>query len=113
MGLWKNWILYMLDAVENTSALTNNLINDILEQMDSTLKYGKSKIKWYTKELNEAIFSQPYIKPKIIGNVLGRTSRTTLSKRMEELVTAKILTPKRDGSEVYYLNDDLIRILAG
>ena len=113
MGSWKPWILYMLDAVEKTSALTNNLINDILEQMDSTLKYGKSKIKWYTKELNETIFSQPYFKPKIIGNVLGRTSRTTLSKRMEELVTAKILTPKRDGSEVYYLNDDLIRIIVG
>lgn len=113
MGSWKNWILFMLDAVENTSALTNNLINDILEQMDSTLKYGKSKIKWYTKEVNEAIFSQPYIKPKIIGHVLGRSSRTTLSKRMEELVNTKVLTPKRDGSEVYYLNDDLIRILAG
>jgi len=77
--------------------------------MDSTLNYGKSKIKWYAKEVNEAIFSQPYIKPKIIGNVLGRSSRTTLSKLMEELVA----TPKKDGSEVYYLNDDLIRILAG
>ena len=80
MGSWKNWILFMLDAVENTSALTNNLINDILEQMDSTLKYGKSNIKWYTKEVNEAIFSQPYIKPKIIAHVLGRSSRTTLSR---------------------------------
>ncbi|MEZ4996838.1 MAG: Fic/DOC family N-terminal domain-containing protein [Bacteroidales bacterium] len=113
VGSWKKWILFMLDAVENASALTNNLINDILDQMDSTLKYGKSKIKWYTKEVNEAIFSQPYIKPKIIGKILGRTSRTTISKRMEELVAAKILTPKKDGSEVYYLNDDLIRILAG
>jgi Fic family protein len=113
LGSWKNWILFMLDAVENTSALTNNLINDILEQMDSTLNYGKSKIRWYSKDVNEAIFSQPYIKPKIIGKVLGRSSRTTLSKLMEELVAAKILTPKKDGSEVYYLNDDLIRILAG
>ena len=113
LGSWKKWILFMLDAVENTSALTNNLINDIIQQMDSTLTYGKSKIRWYTKEVNEVIFSQPYIKPKIIGNVLGRSSRTTISKRMEELVAAKILTPKRDGSEVYYLNDDLIRILAG
>ena len=113
LGSWKNWILFMLDAVENTSALTNNLINDIIQQMDSTLTYGKSKISWYTKEVNEVIFSQPYIKPKIIGNVLGRSSRTTLSKRVEELVAAKILTPKKDGSQVYYLNDDLIRILAG
>jgi hypothetical protein len=105
--------MFMLDAVENTSALTNNLINDILEQMDSTLSYAKSKISWYTKDVNEAIFSQPYIKPKIIGQVLSRSSRTTLSKLMEDLVAAKILTPKKDGSEVYYLNDDLIRILAG
>ncbi len=113
LGSWKKWILFMLDAVENTSGLTNNLINDILEQMDSTLNYGKSKIRWYTKDVNEVIFSQPYIKPKVIGKVLGRSSRTTLSKLMEELVAAKILTPKKDGSEVYYLNDDLIRILTG
>jgi hypothetical protein len=32
---------------------------------------------------------------------------------MEELVAEKILTPKNDGSEVYDLNDDLVRILAG
>jgi len=113
VGSWKKWILFMLDAVESTSALTNNLINDILEQMDSTLIYGKSRIKWYTKEVNEAVFNQPYIKPKIIGKVLGRSSRTTLSKLMEELVASKILTAKKDGSEVYYLNEDLIRILAG
>jgi len=113
LGSWKKWILFMLDAVENTSALTNNLINEILEQMDSTLSFGKSKIKWYTKEVNEVIFSQPYIKPKIIGKILGKTSRTTLTKLMEELVAEKILTSKRYGSEVYYMNDDLIRILAG
>jgi Fic family protein len=112
-GEWKKWILFMLDAVENTSELTNNLINDILEQMTSTLNYGKSKIRWYNKEVNEAIFSQPYIKPKNIGKVLGKSSRTTHTRLMEELVAARILTPKKDGSEVYYLNDDLIRILEG
>jgi hypothetical protein len=30
---------------------------------------------------------------------------------MDELEKAKILTPKKEGKEVYYLNDDLIRIL--
>jgi hypothetical protein len=46
-----------------------------------------------------------------IGDAVGETSRTTLTKYMDELVQAKILTPKKDGTEVYYLNDDLIRIL--
>jgi hypothetical protein len=81
--------------------------------MNETLEYGKSKIKWYTKEVNEAIFSQPYIKPKLIGDILGRTSRTTLSGYTSQLVEHKILTPMQDGKEVYYINNDLIRILEG
>jgi Fic family protein len=110
---WENWITFMLEAVEKTSVLTNTLINEILEQMESTLEYSQKRIKWYNKELNEAIFSQPYIKPQIIGNILGKTSRTTLTKYLNELVTNKILRPKKDGVEVFYINDDLLRILEG
>jgi hypothetical protein len=32
---------------------------------------------------------------------------------MDELIKAKILSPKKDGKEIYYVNDDLIRILEG
>lgn len=112
-GSWEDWILYMLDAIEKTSNLTTNLVNEILKQMEATLAHGKAHIKWYNKEINEILFSQPYIKPKTIGNQLGKSSRTTLTKYMKELVDVKILTPKNDGAEVYYLNDDLIRILQG
>ncbi|HTE28817.1 MAG TPA: Fic/DOC family N-terminal domain-containing protein [Chryseolinea sp.] len=108
---WKNWILYMLDAVESTSMITNDLINQTVKQMEITLEHGRKYIKWYNKDVNEALFSQPYSRPKIIGNVLKKSSRTTLTKYMDQLVKAKILTPKREGKEVYYLNDDLIRIL--
>ena len=68
-------------------------------------------IKWYNKEVNEAIYSQPYIKPKIIGDILGKSSRTTLTKYMNELVSNKILSQNKDGKEVFYVNDDLLRIL--
>ena len=108
---WKGWIMYMLDAVEKTSLITNSVINDILQQMDLTFDYAKTRIKWYNKEINETIFSQPYIKQKTIGEIIGKTSRTTLTKYMKELVDNKILTPKKIGVEVYYLNNDLIRIL--
>lgn len=112
-GAWKPWILYMLDAVEKTSLLTNQLIDNILAQMDATLEYGKSIIKWYNKEVNEALFSQPYIKPKLIGDILQISSRTTLTKYVNELVKAGILTAQKDGREVFYINGDLIRILEG
>lgn len=110
---WETWIEFMLEATEKTSVLTNARINEILSQMASTLEYAKGKIRWYNKEINEAIFSQPYIKPFIIGEILGKTSRTTLTKYMNELVNNRILRPKKDGNEVYYINDDLIRILEG
>jgi Fic family protein len=110
---WKTWMLYMLEAVEKTSLLTNRLIDEIVNQMEATLEHGRKHIKWYNKEVNEALFSQPYSRPKIVGDVLGRTSRTTLLKYMEELVQSKILSPKKEGTEIFYLNNDLIRILEG
>lgn len=110
---WKNWILYMLNAVEKTSILTNNLINEIVKQMESTLEHGKKNLKWYNKEVNEALFSQPYSRAKTIGHVLKKTSRTTLTKYLDDLITARILVPKKDGKEIYYVNEDLVRILQG
>ena len=110
---WNSWVMYMLDAVEKTAILTNSLIDEIIVQMDATLIHGKSIIKWYNKEINEALFSQPYIKPHVIARITKKSSRTTISKYMGQLVEAQILTPKRDGTEVYFLNDDLLRILVG
>ena len=110
---WKSWIIYMLTAVEETAGYTNRIIDEIIGQMRATLDYAKGELKWYNKEINEALFTQPYIKPKIIGNILGRTSRTTLTKYMTELTRLKILSVKQDGKEVYYINNDLVRILSG
>jgi len=112
-GDWKNWLIFMMQAVQQTAALTNRLIDEIVSQMVSTFEYGKENLKWYTKEVNEALFTQPYIKPVTLGNILKRTSRTTLTKYMGELSKLGILSPKQDGKEVFYLNNDLIRILEG
>lgn len=112
-GSWKPWILYMLEAVEKTAQLTSQLIDSILAQMEATLAHAKGQIKWYNKEVNELIFSQPYIKPKLLGDQLNVTSRTTLTKYFNELVDTRILSPVKDGRELFYVNDDLIRILEG
>ena len=110
-GVWKDWILYLLDAVEKTALLTSELIESILAQMDATLNQAKSRIKWYSKEVNELLFSQPYIKPKLIGKLLNISSRTTLTKYFNELVENKVLSLRKDGKEVFYVNDDLLKIL--
>lgn len=108
---WKQWIIFMMKAVRQTASHTNRIIDEIVSQMDSTLIYGKEKFKWYTKEVNETIFNQPYIKPASIGKVLNRTSRTTITGYMQDLTKHGILSSKQDGKEIFYLNNDLIRIL--
>ena len=110
---WKNWILFMLKAVEQTSNHTNQIIDEIIDQMKATLEYAREELRWYNKEINEVLFTQPYIKPGIIGDISGKTSRTTLTKYMSDLTRLAILTPKKDGKEVYYMNTDLVRILEG
>ena len=111
-GDWKTWLMYMMKAVSYTSAYTNRLIDEILDQMDETLNYARTKLPWYNKEVNERLFKQPYLKPILLSLVLNRSSRTTITKYMNELTGLGVLSPKRDGKEVYYLNNDLIRILA-
>ena len=77
------------------------------------LEYEKLNIYLRYVQKTEALFTQPYIKPKIIGGISGKTSRTTLTKYMSDLMRLGILTPKKDGKDVYYINTDLVRILEG
>ena len=110
---WKPWILFMLEAVETTSLLTSRLIESILAQMEATLEHARAHLKWYSKEVNELLFGQPYIRPRLLGELLGTNSRTTLTKYFNELVDLRILSTRRDGKEVFYVHDDLVTILGG
>jgi Fic family protein len=110
-GDWKSWLVYMMKAVEQTAKYTNQLIDQILAQKEATLSYAKEKLKWYTVELNDQLFAQPYIKQQKIGEILQVNSRTTLVKYAEQLNTLGILSTRREGKEVFYVNDDLLRIL--
>jgi len=108
---WKPWLKFMLKAVEITAKETNQTIDEIISQMEATYKVAQRKLKWYSLELNHLIFSQPYIKPKKIGELLRIRSRTTLTKYMHALEALGILTPQYEGKEVFYINNDLVRIL--
>ncbi len=110
---WKSWFLFMLEAVEQTAAYTNRMIDEIITQMEATYQYCKAELKWYDKELNEALFTQPYIKPARVGEILNKTSRTTITRYMSELTRLQILSPKQEGKHIFYINNDLIRILEG
>jgi Fic family protein len=108
---WKPWIKYMMRAVEQTSKHTNQRIDSILSQMEATLSYGRQALKWYTRDINDALFEQPYHTPKTIEKITKKTSRNTINLYIGQLTELGILTPKVISGRTFYINSDLVRIL--
>ena len=101
-----------MEAVERTAKQTNQMIDDIIDQKEVTLRFAKSKISWYSNEFNDLLFSQPYVKQERVKEVLKINSRTTLVKYVNQLITHGIISSFYEKKEVYYINNDLVRILS-
>jgi Fic family protein len=112
-GDWKNWLLFMLTAIENTSNQTFNKINDIVTAKDSIIEYIKKeepKLR-NPEDLVGAIFTQPLTKVKHLTEqkiYAENTARDYLNK----LCDLQVLEKKEMRGHHYYLNLELYRILA-
>ena len=108
---WEAWIIYLLDAVENTSILTLNKINDIYTLFNETLEEVKSKASdIYSYELVEVLFHQPYCKIPFLVNT-NIATRNTASKYLNRLVNLGILKKEKSGTESLFLNKKLFNLL--
>jgi Fic family protein len=110
---WEPWILYMLDAVETTAALTRQQILDIRALMDDTVTFAKNKLpaRVYSKELIELVFRQPYTKGQLLVDA-GIAERKTAADYLQELEMIGILKRKKVGRENLYLNEKLYKLLS-
>ena len=112
-GDWKNWLLFMLRAIENTSYQTFNKINDIVTAKDSIIEHIKKeepKLR-NPEDLVGAIFTQPLTKVKHLTDqkiYAENTARDYLNK----LCDLQVLEKKEMRGHHYYLNLELYRILA-
>ncbi len=108
---WENWILFVLNGIEQTSRETIIKIREIRDLLDETIKIVKEKApKIYKKDLIELLFEQPYTK---IDFVTKRkiAARETASKYLTELTKLGILKVYKLGKENLYLNVKLFKIL--
>ena len=110
---WENWILFMLTAIEQTAGYTIMLIESIMDQMNETYAYTRKKLPFMNKDIMEALFTQPYIRRETIARITGTRSRTTSTKYMQDLCKLGVLSTKKEGREVFYINNDLLNILSG
>ena len=110
-GAWTDWLLYMLDAVEQTSLRTHQQISDILALMETVReRVQREAAGVYSKDLIEQIFRQPYCKIQFLERA-GIGTRQTCSKYLRGLERLGILAGQKIGREVYFINQALFELL--
>jgi len=110
-GAWADWVIYMLDAVEQTSLRTRQQITDILALMESVReRVQREAPAVYSKDLVEQIFRQPYCKIQFLERA-GMGTRQTCAKYLRELERLGVLHGQKMGREVYFINTGLFELL--
>jgi Fic family protein len=108
---WEEWILFILDGVEQTSLESIELINSISQLMEKTQnKLANELPKIYSKDLVEILFVHPYTKIDFLINRLN-LHRDTASKYLKELENIGILHSIKIGRSKYFINIELFDML--
>lgn len=111
-GAWEPWILYMLEAVETTSAWTNQKIRAIRALMDHTTELVRARApKIYSRELIELIFSRPYCR---IGDLSthGIAKRQAASTYLKTLAALGILEEEQQWRDKLFIHRKYLKLLA-
>ncbi len=110
---WEPWILYMLDAIEQTALFTKARIIAIRNLLEKSLLLAREKLpaRAYSKELIELLFRQPYTKGEFLVSA-GIAERQTAAEYLKELEKIGILHRKKIGRENLYLNIQLYKLLS-
>ncbi len=108
---WKNYILYMLDMIEETSNRGLERLNKITKAIDKTAEEIKTKLqKIYSKDLVEILFRLPYTKRQhLIDENIGNPK--TVGNYLMALEENGFLKSVKVGKEKLYLNERLLKIL--
>ncbi len=108
---WQDWILFILNGVEQTARQTVQLIKQIKELMQQhKVSIKKHCPKVYSHELLNNLFKHPYTKIKFLEQDLG-LSRQTCAKYLNELEKVNIVSKQKLGKENYYINQALLNLL--
>lgn len=109
---WEPWILYMLEAVEETADFTRKRILEIRSLMSETIEIVRDRLpKVYSKELVELLFKQPYTKAEHLVSA-GIAKRQTAAIYLKELESIGALRSSRVWRENIFINARLFDLLA-
>lgn len=109
---WKEWTLYILEAIENQSYKTLNTIIEIRNLMDKfreEIKHKKPKI--FSEDLIQYLFTFPYYSRVTLMDKLNIKSRNTASKYFNELKAIGLIEEMIHKKEKIYFSQDFLELL--
>lgn len=107
---WENWLLYIIEAVEQTSKQTIELIREIQSLMLEYKHLIRNNYKFYSQDLLNNLFKHPYTKIEFIERDLN-VSRITAANYLNKLAEDGVLIKQKLGTGNYYINNKLYEIL--
>ncbi|MEA4859320.1 Adenosine monophosphate-protein transferase SoFic [bioreactor metagenome] len=108
---WEDWIMFILQGIEETAKETIQKVKALKELLDNTLEMVKTKApKIYSKELVETLFENPYCKIEMVVKHLG-VERKAASRYLHQLEDLGILNCVKVGKESIFINIGLMNIL--
>jgi len=108
---WEEWVLYILEGVEQTSLQTIKIIEGIKNLMLKHKKKIRENTKFYSQDLINNLFKHPYTKIDFIMTDLD-VSRLTATRYLDELDQIGIVQKVKLGRDNYYINTDLYNLLS-
>lgn len=107
---WENWLLFMITGIYETATNTVAKIQRIKAEMQRTKQEVRSKHKFYSQDLINALFQHPYTKIEFLMRDLG-VARSTAMNYLNQLASEGTLRKERLGKYNYYVNERLMTIL--
>ena len=107
---WEDWVLYMLEGIEQTAALAIETIQAIKVALQDYKHRIRADYKFYSQDLINNLFTHPYTKIEFVQRDL-KVSRITATKYLEALTEGGFLKKQKMGRGNYYINIALNSIL--
>lgn len=109
---WEDWVLYLLEAVEQTAGQTITTVQAIKTALFDYKQRIRAGYKFYSQDLINNLFMHPYTKIEFVQRDLG-VSRITATKYLEALTEGGFVQKQRIGRGNYYVNIALNTVLVG
>ena len=107
---WEDWVLYMLEAVEQTAVQAIATIQAIKTALQDYKHRIRADYKFYSQDLINNLFTHPYTKIEFVQRDL-QVSRITATKYLEALTEGSFVQKQKMGRGNYYVNIALNAIL--